>query len=132
MTVGQVKAKYQKRWDEVARQYEGVGTLSDDNGSTAVRGSESEFPEFESDIAAPPTYKSQSDAEVDALTSLDRNQYVKETGELMDELELKSMLEEVYKTISTNGANKDLLVLTKQAKAGTSPVGGRAKMARGC
>ncbi|TCH65473.1 hypothetical protein [Acinetobacter sp. ANC 4862] len=65
----------------------------------------------------------------DALTSLDRNQYVKETGELMDELELKSMLEEVYKTISTNGANKDLLVLTKQAKAGTSPVGGRAKMA---
>ena len=65
----------------------------------------------------------------DALTSLDRNQYVKETGELMDELELKSMLEEVYKTISTNGANKDLLVLTKQVKVGTSPVGGRAKMA---
>ena len=65
----------------------------------------------------------------DALAGLDRNQYFKDTGELMDELELKTMLEEVYKTISTNGANKDLLVLNKQAKAGTSPVGGRSKMA---
>lgn len=65
----------------------------------------------------------------DALNGLDRNQYVKETGELMDELELKSMLEEIYKTISTNGANKDLLILNKQAKASASPVGGRSKMA---
>lgn len=65
----------------------------------------------------------------DALAGVDRNQYVKETGELMDELELKSMLEEIYKTISTNGANKDLLILNKQAKAGASPVGGRSKMA---
>lgn len=65
----------------------------------------------------------------DALDGLDRNQYVKDTGELMDELELKSMLEDIYKTISTNGANKDLLVLNKQAKAGASPVGGRSKMA---
>lgn len=65
----------------------------------------------------------------DALNGLDRNQYVKETGELMDELELRSMLEDVYKTISTNGANKDLLVLDKQAKASASPVGGRSKMA---
>ncbi|MFY0084811.1 hypothetical protein ABTP93_22295, partial [Acinetobacter baumannii] len=46
----------------------------------------------------------------DALAGVDRNQYVKETGELMNELELKSMLEEIYKTISTNGANKDLLI----------------------
>lgn len=65
----------------------------------------------------------------DALAGVDRNQYVKETGELMNELELKSMLEEIYKTISTNGANKDLLILNKQAKAGASPVGGRSKMA---
>lgn len=65
----------------------------------------------------------------DTLKGVDRNQYVKETGELMDELELKSMLEEIYKTISTNGANKDLLILNKQAKAGASPVGGRSKMA---
>ncbi|ALH95672.1 hypothetical protein [Acinetobacter equi] len=62
----------------------------------------------------------------DVLVGLDRKQYVKETGELMDELELKSVLEDIYKTISTNGANKDLLVLSKQ---GTSPVGGRSKMA---
>lgn len=65
----------------------------------------------------------------DVLVGLDRKQYVKETGELMDELELKSVLEDIYKTISTNGANKDLLVLSKQAKQGTSPVGGRSKMA---
>lgn len=71
----------------------------------------------------------QSEWVSDALAGLDRNQYFKDTGELMDELELKTMLEEVYKTISTNGANKDLLVLNKQAKAGTSPVGGRSKMA---
>lgn len=71
----------------------------------------------------------QSEWVSDALAGIDRNQYVKETGELMDELELKSMLEEIYKTISTNGANKDLLILNKQAKAGASPVGGRSKMA---
>lgn len=65
----------------------------------------------------------------DVLAGADRNQYVKDTGELMDELELKSMLEEIYKTIATNGANKDLQVLNKQAKAGASPVGGRSKMA---
>ncbi len=65
----------------------------------------------------------------DVLAGADRNQYVKDTGELMDELELKSMLEEIYKTIATNGANKDLHVLNKQTKAGASPVGGRSKMA---
>ena len=65
----------------------------------------------------------------DVLFGIDRNQYVKDTGELMDELELNSMLKEIYKTIATNGANKDLQVLSKQAKAGASPVGGRSKMA---
>ncbi|MEK5771180.1 hypothetical protein VXE29_11170 [Acinetobacter variabilis] len=66
MTVGQVKAKYQKRWNEVAKQYEGVGSHSDGE-AIVIRGSESEFPEFESDIAAPPAYKSQTDAEVEAM-----------------------------------------------------------------
>ncbi|WP_284108396.1 hypothetical protein [Acinetobacter pittii] len=65
----------------------------------------------------------------DTLSGLDRNQYVKDTGELMDDVEINSMLEEVYKTVATNGANKDLKVLAKQAKASASPVGGRSKMA---
>ncbi|TCH65474.1 hypothetical protein [Acinetobacter sp. ANC 4862] len=104
MTVGQVKAKYQKRWDEVARQYEGVGTLSDDNGSTAVRGSESEFPEFESDIAAPPTYKSQSDAEVEAMP------FVLTT----DEHSVKSMIEE-FEALSSPLTREDLEYLKATA-----------------
>ena len=65
----------------------------------------------------------------DTLSGLDRNQYVKDTGELMDDVEINSMLKEVYKTVATNGANKDLQVLAKQTKAGASPVGGRSKMA---
>jgi len=67
MTVGQVKAKYQNRWNDIAKQYEGIGSASTVDEFTAVRGSESEFPQFESDIAAPPTYKSQSDAEIEAM-----------------------------------------------------------------
>ena len=104
MTVGQVKAKYQKRWDEVARQYEGVGTLSDDNGSTAVRGSESEFPEFESDISAPPTYKSQSDAEIEAMP------FVLTT----DEHSVKSMIEE-FEALSSPLTKEDLEYLKATA-----------------
>jgi hypothetical protein len=65
----------------------------------------------------------------DTLSGLDRNQYVKDTGELMNDVEINSMLEEVYKTVATNGANKDLKVLAKQTKVGASPVGGRSKMA---
>ncbi len=66
MTVGQVKAKYEKRWNEIASLYSDV---SPDASArfTEVRGSESEFPQFESDITAPPTYKSQSDAEIEAM-----------------------------------------------------------------
>ena len=104
MTVGQVKAKYQKRWDEVARQYEGVGTLSDDNGSAAVRGSESEFPEFESDIAAPPAYKSQSDAEIEAMP------FVFST----DEHSVKSLQEE-FDSLSSPLTKEDLEYLKATA-----------------
>ena len=66
MTVGQVKAKYEKRWDEIASLYSDISPDASAR-STEVRGSESEFPQFESDIAAPPAYKSQSDAEVEAM-----------------------------------------------------------------
>ena len=66
MTVGQVKAKYEKRWNDIAKLYGDVGSQSAAH-PTEVRGSESEFPQFESDITAPPAYKSQSDAEVEAM-----------------------------------------------------------------
>lgn len=66
MTVGQVKAKYEKRWNDIAKLYSDVGSQNTVQ-PTEVRGSESEFPQFESDITAPPTYKSQSDAEIEAM-----------------------------------------------------------------
>lgn len=66
MTVGQVKAKYEKRWNDIAKLYSDVGSQNAAQ-PTEVRGSESEFPQFESDITAPPTYKSQSDAEIEAM-----------------------------------------------------------------
>lgn len=66
MTVGQVKAKYEKRWNDIAKLYSDVSSQNAVQ-PTEIRGSESEFPQFESDITAPPTYKSQSDAEVEAM-----------------------------------------------------------------
>lgn len=66
MTVGQVKDKYEKRWNEIASLYSDVSPDASVR-STEVRGSESEFPQFESDITAPPAYKSQSDAEIEAM-----------------------------------------------------------------
>lgn len=66
MTVGQVKAKYEKRWIDIAKLYGDVGSDASVR-SAEVRGSESEFPQFESDITAPPAYKSQSDAEIEAM-----------------------------------------------------------------
>lgn len=103
MTVGQVKTKYQKRWDDVAKLYEGVGSLSD-SGSTVVRGSESEFPEFESDIAAPPAYKSQTDAEVEAMP------FVLTT----DEHSVKSLQEE-FEALSSPLTKEDLEYLKATA-----------------
>ena len=66
MTVGQVKAKYEKRWNDIAKLYSDVGSQNAAQ-PTEVRGSESEFPQFESDITAPPAYKSQSDAEIESM-----------------------------------------------------------------
>lgn len=66
MTVGQVKAKYEKRWNDIAKLYSDVGSHNVAQ-HTEVRGSESEFPQFESDITVPPAYKSQSDAEIEAM-----------------------------------------------------------------
>lgn len=103
MTVGQVKAKYQKRWNEVAKQYEGVGSHSDGE-AIVIRGSESEFPEFESDIAAPPAYKSQTDAEVEAMP------FVLTT----DEHSIKSLQEE-FEALSSPLTKEDLEYLQAMA-----------------
>ena len=103
MTVGQVKAKYQKRWNEVAKQYEGVGSHSDGE-AIVIRGSKSEFPEFESDIAAPPAYKSQTDAEVEAMP------FVLTT----DEHSIKSLQEE-FEALSSPLTKEDLEYLRATA-----------------
>lgn len=58
------------------------------------------------------------------IDKVNRNKYVNEDGTLMSDVELKELLSEAYKTISTGGANKSLAGDTSP-----SPIGGRAKMA---
>ncbi len=66
----------------------------------------------------------------DVIHGLDRNHYVKEDGSLMNDAELRTVLDDVYKTIATNGANKELKALNQQKKADSiTPIGGRSKMA---
>lgn len=66
----------------------------------------------------------------DVMQGLDRNQYVKEDGSLMNDAELKTVLDDVYQTIATNGANKELKALNQQKKTDAiTPIGGRSKMA---
>lgn len=103
MTVGQVKAKYQNRWNEIAKQYESVSATGADKHTT-VQGSESEFPEFESDITAPPVYKSQSDAEIEAMP------FVFST----DEHSVKSLQEE-FEALSSPLTKEDLEYLKATA-----------------
>jgi hypothetical protein len=104
MTIGQVKAKYQNRWNEIAKQYDGIGSASAVDEFTAVRGSDSEFPEFESDIAAPPAYKSQSDAEIEAMPFVFS----------ADEHSTKSLLEE-FEALSSPLTKEDLEYLKATA-----------------
>lgn len=58
------------------------------------------------------------------IDKVNRNKYVNEDGTLMSDVELRELLSEAYKTISTGGANKSLAGDTSP-----SPIGGRAKMA---
>lgn len=103
MTVGQIKAKYEKRWNEIAKLYSDVSPEASVR-STEVRGSKSEFPQFESDIAAPPTYKSQSDAEIEAMPFVLN----------ADEHSVKSLQEE-FETLSSPLTKEDLEYLKATA-----------------
>lgn len=58
------------------------------------------------------------------IDKVNRNKYINEDGTLMTDVELKELLSEAYKTISTGGANKSL-----SGDTSPSPIGGRAKMA---
>lgn len=58
------------------------------------------------------------------IDKVNRNKYVNQDGTLMNDVELKELLSEAYKTISTGGANKSL-----SGDTSPSPIGGRAKMA---
>lgn len=103
MTVGQIKAKYEKRWNEIAKLYSDVSPEASVR-STEVRGSKSEFPQFESDIAAPPIYKSQSDAEIEAMPFVLN----------ADEHSVKSLQEE-FETLSSPLTKEDLEYLKATA-----------------
>ncbi|WP_335970093.1 hypothetical protein [Acinetobacter bereziniae] len=66
----------------------------------------------------------------DVLEGIDRNHYIKEDGSLMNDAELKNVLSDVYQTIATNGANKELKALNQQKKSDAiTPIGGKGKMA---
>lgn len=103
MTVGQVKAKYEKRWNEIASLYSDVSPDASVR-STEVRGSESEFPQFESDITVPPAYKSQSDAEIEAMPFVLS----------VDEHSVKSLQEE-FEALSSPLTKEDLEYLKATA-----------------
>ena len=66
----------------------------------------------------------QQDWVENVLPKLDRNQYVQDDGLLMSDVEVRKLLNDVYRTIATNGANKIL-----DGRKGITPVGGRSKMA---
>lgn len=72
----------------------------------------------------------QSEWVKDVLEGIDRNHYIKEDGSLMNDAELKNVLSDVYQTIATNGANKELKALNQQQKSDAiTPIGGKGKMA---
>ena len=56
----------------------------------------------------------------ETMPLLDRNQYVKADGNLMDDVELREFLEQAYTTIATDGANK------REAGTATGGTGERA------
>lgn len=60
----------------------------------------------------------------DILVDVNRRKYVNNDGTLMTDAEIRTVLEESYKTISTGGANKAL-----SNKTSPSPISGRSKMA---
>lgn len=60
----------------------------------------------------------------DTLPLMNRDKFVRDDGNLMNDAELKALLSEAYKTITSGGANKDLKRPTT-----ASPIGGRSKMA---
>lgn len=66
----------------------------------------------------------QQDWVENVLPKLDRNQYVQDDGLLMSDVEVRKLLNDVYRTIATNGANKIL-----DGRKSITPVGGRSKMA---
>ncbi|MEQ1298444.1 hypothetical protein ABLT94_11235 [Acinetobacter soli] len=65
----------------------------------------------------------QQDWVENVLPKLDRNQYVQDDGLLMSDVEVRKLLNDVYRTIATNGANKIL-----DGRKSITPVGGRSKM----
>jgi len=68
---------------------------------TAIRGSDSEFPEFEAEYSRPPEYKSQSDAEISALPGVLNNS-------LIDDIDFKNELENNFKVLESSITKEDL------------------------
>lgn len=75
--------------------------LDNESNITAIRGSDSEFPEFEVEYSRPPEYKSQSDAEISALPGVLNNS-------LIDDIDFKNELENNFKVLESSITKEDL------------------------
>ncbi|MBJ9905857.1 lytic transglycosylase domain-containing protein [Acinetobacter bereziniae] len=75
--------------------------LDNESNITAIRGSDSEFPEFEAEYSRPPEYKSQSDAEISALPGVLNNS-------LIDDIDFKNELENNFKVLESSITKEDL------------------------
>lgn len=73
-----------------------------------IRGSESEFPQFEADYSRPPEYKSQADAEILALPNIFNNS-------LVDDIDVRSDLESGFKNLESPITQEDLNYLKDTA-----------------
>lgn len=73
-----------------------------------IRGSESEFPEFEVDYSRPPEYKSQADAEAMAMPNVMHES-------LVDDIDVRSDLESSFKDLESPMTQEDLNYLKDTA-----------------
>lgn len=73
-----------------------------------IRGSESEFPEFEADYSRPPEYKSQADAEAMAMPNVMHES-------LVDDIDVRSDLESSFKDLKSPMTQEDLNYLKDTA-----------------
>ena len=83
-------------------------SLGEHNDVPVIRGSDSEFPEFEADYSRPPEYKLQADAEAMAMPNVMHES-------LVDDIDVRSDLESSFKDLESPMTQEDLNYLKDTA-----------------